>query len=132
MLKCCDTNPVQLHAPGDGLLAKSISLLRRDQRGQSWAGKIGPFAHSGRQSGYGIRFILSARGASHIIRYSNASRLLVVCIFSYGPTSVKGKRTHNCGIDEKGLGRVSSQSLLPLSSRRSRPISTEKQTASSL
>ena len=32
-------------------------------------------------------------------------RLLVVCLFSYGPTSVfgQGKRTRNCGIDEKGL-----------------------------
>ena len=32
--------------------------------------------------------------------------LLVVCLFSYGPMSVlsQGKRMHNCGIDEKGLG----------------------------
>ena len=49
----------------------------------------------------------------------------------------------NCGMDEKGLGRllardtpclvlVSSQSLLALISRRSRPISRGKQIASSL
>lgn len=33
-------------------------------------------------------------------------RLLVVCLFSFGPTSMvsKGKRTHNCVIDKKGLG----------------------------
>ena len=34
-------------------------------------------------------------------RFRVAGRLLVVCFFSYGPTSVEGKRTHNCGMDEK-------------------------------
>ena len=63
------------------------------------------------------------------------SRLLVVCFFSYGPASVEGKRTHDCGMDEKMvllvrdtpcLVVVSSQSLLALSSCRSRPIFERK------
>ena len=29
------------------------------------------------------------------------SRLLAVCFSFYGPTNVKGKRTNNCGMDEK-------------------------------
>ena len=49
-------------------------------------------------------------------------RLLVVCFFSYGPTSVEGKRTHNCGMDEKrvwvetNLARDTPY-LVPISSR---------------
>ena len=50
----------------------------------------------------------------------STSRPLVVYFFSYGPTSVEEKRTHNCGMEEKGLFvrdtpclvLVSSQSLL--------------------
>ena len=40
-------------------------------------------------------------------------RLLVVRFFSYGPTSVhvEGKRTHYCGMDEKGLGQDEKLSL---------------------
>ena len=74
-------------------------------------------------------------------------RLLVVCLFSYSPTSVlsQGKQTHNnFGIDKKGLGEIHETScLIPISSETNlvascvpniRPISKSrgKRTASSL
>ena len=73
------------------------------------------------------------------INYKTINCTLVTCLFSYGPTSVlsQGKRTHNSGIDEKGLGRachtVSSQSFPILIVPNLRPVQTsrEKQAASS-
>ena len=65
--------------------------------------------------------------------------VFLLLFLSYGLASVEGKLTHYCGMDEKRvwvntpcLVLISSQSLLALSSRRSRPISREKQTANSL